>query len=392
MKPDFEILRRNTPGCRPGYTHLNAAGASLPDQSVIEAVLAYNKLEAQLGGYEAARETSETLERFYPAVAELLNCEANEVAFLENATRAWQAVFYSFSFQPGDRIVTCETEYASNFIAYLQRKRREGVIIDVIPAQDDGDIDLSALDAAITDRTRLISMSHIPTSSGIVLPAEEVGAIAKKHGVPFLLDACQSVGQIPVDVKAIGCDMLSATGRKYLRAPRATGLLFVNRAMQKKLEPFVLDLHSAKWIDDDSYEVREDGRQFENWEQNIVGKRGMVQAIENANTIGLEVIHQKIREQANTLRAMLTDIRKITLLDLGKNKCGIVTFSVNGQDAIKVRDALYQRGIATASIAGWNSLIDTRRRNIPSLVRASVHYYTNDQDLLALTDALQDLR
>lgn len=394
MINDSELLafRQSTPGCRDGYAHLNAAGAALQDQSVIDTVNGHLELEGRLGGYEAALEAAGAIRGFYPSAARFLNCHPDEVAFMENATRAWQAAFLAFDFHAGDRILTGEIEYASNFIAYLQCAQRTGVIIDVVPTRSDGDLDLSQLEALITDRTRLISMSHVPTSSGVVLPAAKIGAIARARNIPFLLDACQSLGQMPIDVETIGCDMLSGTGRKYLRGPRATGLLYVSRKMQARLTPYVLDLHSATWTDREAFTVRNDARQFENWEQHLAGKLGLGRALENAFSIGLDRIEYRVSSLAATLRELLAAVPGVQVHDQGSRLCGIVSFSLPSWDGSALKADLYSRGIAVSVVPGWNTYLDASRRNITEFVRASVHYYSTEEEIERLVDALRHLR
>ena len=278
---DVTRARAETPGCET-VLHFNNAGASLMPRAVLDAQVEHLQLEAEIGGYEAAARAKPAIERAYDAIAEMLNCSRDEVALVENATVAWDMAFHSFDFQPGDRILTAEAEYASNYIAFLKVAKARGVEIAVVPSDNAGALSVAALETMIDARTKLIAVTHVPTNGGLVNPAAEIGRVAQAAGVPFLLDACQSVGQLPLDVEALGCDLLSATGRKHLRGPRGSGFLYVRKNLIEKLEPPFLDLHSAKWVAQDRYEIRADARRFENWEFNYAAVIGLGVAVDYA--------------------------------------------------------------------------------------------------------------
>lgn len=390
MTIDVARARAETPGCA-HVLHLNNAGAALPPEPVLEAQIAHLRREAEIGGYEAKAEAGERLEALYDSIAALIGARRDEIALVENATVAWDLAFHSFRFQPGDRILTAEAEYASNYIAYLRAAERSGVVVEPVPSDDSGALDVEALERMLDERVRLIAITHVPTNGGLVNPAEAVGRVARRHGIPYLLDACQSLGQLDIDVERIGCDLLSATGRKYLRGPRGTGFLYVRRDILDRLDPPFLDLHSASWVAPDRYEMRPDARRFENWEFNVAGLLGLAAAVDYARAWGLPAIALRVAALAEELRARLGEIPGVTLRDLGRQRCGLVTFTVEGHDAAALRDALRAQAINVSVSDPGGTLLDATRRRLPDLLRASVHYYNDEAELERFCRALRAL-
>ncbi|HKG22031.1 MAG TPA: aminotransferase class V-fold PLP-dependent enzyme [Blastocatellia bacterium] len=368
--------------------HFNNAGAALMPEPVLAAVTAHLSLEAMTGGYEAKARAVEKIEHVYDALGKMLNCQRDELAIIENATRAWDMAFYSIPLGPGDRILTAVAEYASNYIAYLQVARRTGAIIDVVPDDEHGQLSVEALRRIMDDRVKLIAITHVPTNNGLVNPAAEVGKVAREAGVLYLLDACQSAGQMPLDVAEIGCDMLSGTGRKYLRGPRGTGFLYVRRERIEELEPPFLDLHAAELTGRDDFKIRPDARRFENWETNFAGKIGLGVAVDYAMEWGLDIIRERINSLAGMLRARLGDMPGVTVRDRGAEKCGIVCFTVEGKSSDEVRRSLGERGINVWVAQQRDTRLDAEGRSLPDLVRASVHYYNSEAEIACLCDAL----
>jgi cysteine desulfurase/selenocysteine lyase len=387
MPFDIQRARQETPGCT-NVLHFNNAGSSLMPQPVLAATIAHLQLEAQIGGYEAVERMHDTIEHTYDAAAALINCSRDEIAIIENATRAWDMAFYSIPFRPGDRILTAMAEYASNYIAYLQIAQKTGAIVEAIPNDEHGQISVDALRNAIDERVRLIAITHVPTSGGLVNPIAEVGKVAREAGVLYLVDACQSVGQMPIDVEQIGCDMLSTTGRKYLRGPRGIGFLYVRRSVLERLEPPFLDLHAAQWVARDRYEIRPDARRFENWETNYAGKIGLGVAIDYAMHWGLDAIWRRVRTLAYQLRTQLSVLPGVIVHDRGITQCGIVTFTVEGMEAEEIKRRMAAQSINVTVARRSSTRLDLEERNLTTMVRASVHYYNTEEEIERFCAAL----
>ncbi|MDP9842457.1 aminotransferase class V-fold PLP-dependent enzyme [Streptosporangium lutulentum] len=384
---DVTRARHDTPGCAE-VVHLNNAGAALTPAPVLDAVIDHLHLEARLGGYEAATAAAPKVNAVYESIARLIGCRPHEVAVVENATRAWDMAFYAMRFGPGDRILTSRAEYASNVIAFLQVARRTGAHIEVVDDDEHGQLSVEDLERRLDDDVKLVAVTHVPTQSGLVNPAAEVGRLTRAAGVPFLLDACQSVGQLPVDVQEIGCDMLSATGRKFLRGPRGTGFLYVSDRLVETMEPPFLDLHAATWTDAQTYDIRPDARRFESWETNYAAKIGLGVAVGYALDWGIEAIEERVTSLATRLRHQLAQLPGVTVQDRGRRLCGIVTFTVDGVPAADVHRRLTTAGINTGVSAITSARYDLGARNLPAVVRASVHYYNTDEEIDTLCATL----
>ena len=379
---DFDVnrARRDTRACNE-IVHFNNAGSSLMPAPVSEALHSFLEKEEWRGGYETAAQEAELLDNFYLSAAKMYNCAPEEIAFVENATRAWDMAFYSFKFSPGDKILTSIAEYGSNVIAYIQQAKRYGAEIVFVPNDEHGQLDVAALENMIDERVKLISISHIPTGGGLVNPAQAVGKIARAAGIPYLLDACQTVGQMPLDVAEIGCDMFSGTGRKFLRGPRGTGLLYVRKDFIAELEPPLLDQHAAELIAPDKYVMRSDAKRFENWEQYFAGKAALGVALDYAQSFGMNAIQQRIFSLAATLRLRLAEIDGIRLTDEGLEQCGIVTFMAEQQSSAALQLHFAKHHINVSTSEGSGMLVSFQQRGLSQVIRASLHYYNTEREI-----------
>lgn len=379
MAFDVDRARRETPGCAE-VVHFNNAGSALPPAVVTDTVVEYLRHEALIGGYEAAAEAAERLDAVYASAARLVGGAPDDIALTDNATRSWQAVFYALPFKTGDRILTSRAEYASNAIAFLQVARRTGAVVEVIGDDESGQLDVDELRRRVDGGVKLIAISHVPTQGGLVNPAEEIGEVASAAGIPYLLDACQSAGQVDLDVSRLKCDALSATGRKYLRGPRGTGFLYVHPRLRERLEPAMLDLHSASWTSPTEYVVDPTAKRFEVWERDFAAVFGLGAAIDYALDWGLAAIETRVAALAATLRARLTEAGA-RVHDVGARKCGLVTFSVDGTPAAQVKAKLAEANINTSISARTSAQYDFTARALPDMVRASVHYYNTEDEI-----------
>jgi cysteine desulfurase/selenocysteine lyase len=387
---DVAAIRAATPGCA-GRIHLDSAGASLMPQAVLDAVTGHLALEAAVGGYEAKRRRAGELAAVYDACAALIGAAPDEIALLENATRAWDAAFYALPLQAGDRILTGRAEYVSNSLAFLQLRRARGIDVQVVEDDRHGQIDVSALREAIDERTKLIALTHVPTNGGLVNPAAAVGAVAREAGVTFILDACQAAGQLPLDVAALGCDVLSTTGRKFLRGPRGTGFLYVRRELAEQLEPPVVDVRSATWTTPDSYELAPGARRFETWEMNYAGLLGLGAAAQAALDVGVDRTWTYVHALAAELRARLESELGAEVRDKGEVRGAIVTFTLDGVDPHGLRERLEQRGIGVSVSEPADSLHDSSVRSLPQMVRASVHHFTTPDEITTFVQTVGEL-
>jgi len=386
---EIEQIRRDTAGVRYGI-HFNNAGASLQPDVVLEAMSRFQQDEHRMGGYEAMVAFAHALDETYHLIGAMIGAEPQEIALQESATTAWYKAFRSIDWQPGDVILTAQAAYGTNYIGFLQLQRQMGVSFRVVPNNEHGEIDLDALRTMISPEVRMIALTHMPTNGGLVNPAEEVGRIAREHDLLYLLDACQSVGQMPLDVQAIGCDFLSATGRKFLRAPRGTGFLYVRKERLAELDPVFPDIYGANWVNLDRYELAAGARRFENFEFSRANRLGLAAAVRYYLHLGPARIWMRIQDLADDLRQKLTALPGVQVHDEGRVRSGIVTFTVAGQgpDAIKERLALAHIRVSIAWMG--SARLDMERRGLDRMVRAGIHYYNTREEIDRLVDVVKN--
>ena len=383
----LETIRQDTKGCH-DKIFLNSAGSSLPPQVVLEKMFAYFEQEEQLGGYEVEALRAAEIAEFYTETAKLINCQPDNIAFAYSATDAYAKALSSIPFKAGDTILTTNDDYLSNQIAFFSLQKRFNINVLRSNNLENGLIDLADFEEKIQKyQPALVAITHIPTNSGLVQQAEEVGALCKKYDVWYLLDSCQSVGQMPVDTQKIGCDFLNGTGRKFLRGPRLTGFLYVSdKALQAGLEPLLIDRRGADWTSFDAYTVKNNAKRFESMEvsASIIG---LAEAVRYANNVGLTHIAAYNKGLIRRLRENLSQNPNLELLDKGETLSSILTFHLHGQKLENIVATLRSNKVVFGvSYKNW-ALIDFTKKGVDWAIRFSPHYFNT----LAEMDAVSDI-
>ncbi|HKW56835.1 MAG TPA: aminotransferase class V-fold PLP-dependent enzyme [Candidatus Acidoferrum sp.] len=384
--------REETPGCA-NRVHLNNAGAGLMPKLVLQAITSHFQREASFGGYESADESAQGIREAYAHVARLLRTHARNIAVVENSTVAFFQALSAFDFKPGDVIVTTRNDYISNQLAYLSLVRRHGVVVRRAADLAEGGVDPQSVRELLREaRVRLLAVTWVPTNSGLMQPVEALGEVAEEAGIPYLIDACQAVGEIPVDVTRLRCDFLSATARKFLRGPRGIGFLYVaDRALQRGDHPLYIDMRGANWKSADSFELTPDARRFENWEFAHGLVLGLGEAARYADEIGVERGGRRARELAASLRRKLSASDGFRVLDRGKELAALVTVEVPGWKSPELVEFLRARKINTSASLREYAVIDMDEKKAATALRVSPHYYNTEDELDILIDTLQSL-
>jgi selenocysteine lyase/cysteine desulfurase len=392
MDQQLTQWRAQTPGCA-NRVHLNNAGAGLMPKSVVDAIVGHLHREANFGGYESADDAAAAAGDAYANVARLLGAQPRNIAVVENSTVAFFQALAAFDFKPGDVIVTTRNDYVSNQLAYLSLARRCGIEVRRAADLETGGADPQSVRELLRDRhVRLLAVTWVPTNSGLMQPVETLGEIAESAGVPYLVDACQAVGEIPIDLTRLHCDFLSATARKFLRGPRGIGFLYVSdRALKRGDYPLYIDMRGAEWVSADNFEPTPDARRFENWEFPYSLVLGLGEAARYALDVGIDAGGRRARELARGLRGKLSGLPGFRVLDRGKDLAAIVTVEVAGWHASDLVKQLRQQNINTSASQRAYAVIDMDEKRATSALRLSPHYYNTEDELDTVIQALKSL-
>jgi len=377
---DIQRIRFNTPGLSK-VKDFNAAGSSLPSRATVDTIIDYLRKEALSGGYKYFEQNQAQLSQVYQQAAQLINAEAEEIAIVENASVAFVKALFGIHWEVGDVILTSEIEYGNNFLNFLKLKHEKGIVIRIVPSDTFGDIDLQQLENLIDDHVKLIAITHIPTNSGAIAPAAAIGKIAKANNILYLVDACQSIGQVPFDVKEIGCDFASATSRKYLRGPRGLGFLYVSNKVLSKMQPPQFDMLTTEWIDEDAYALTKSAIMFENFEKPFALIAGLSNALKELNKLCINNTWPRIQDLASYLREGLSALDQVATHDIGKNQCGIISFTKEGISPTDLKKHLDQANINSSISPRFCTALDMNKRGLAEVNRVSIHYYNTKEEI-----------
>jgi selenocysteine lyase/cysteine desulfurase len=386
---NVQQTRDDTPACE-HYVHLNNAGASLVPHSVVTAQMDYIEFESRTGGYEAAEYRAAAIQTFYSRVAQLFNTEAHQVAFMTSATEAFNKALSSIPFKEGDVILTTDDDYVSNQIAFLALRKRMGLKIVRAAKYSSGGVDVDSVEALIKKHNpRLVAITHIPTNSGLIQDVAAIGKLCRRYGNWYIVDGCQSAGQLDVDLETIGCDFYSATFRKFLRGPRGTGFLCVSkRVVAEGLEPTFPDLGGANWVSPYDYQLVDNAKRFEYWERNYANMMGASAALAYALDIGIKDIEARIKTLADYTRYTIGALSGFKIMDKGKDMGGIVSIHTEHIDSKMLKTYLMNQDIHTSTTDRSSALIDLDEKGVEAVLRISPHYYNTKTEIDRLTEIL----
>ena len=392
---EIDQLRADTPGCS-HVIHLNNAGSALPPSVVVDTMIEHLRLEQMMGGYEAFQHESDRFKQIYRSIATLLNAKPENIALTQSATEGWDRAFgaiaFTQNFTPDTRMLVSSSEYASNVLPMMQVAARTGASLEFIPDNDEGTTDLDALESMLDSRVAVVAVNHCPSQNGLINDVAGIGALLRLKGSQawYLVDACQSAGQLPVDAPAIGADFISATGRKFLRGPRGTGFLYCSDRAMTELEPFPIDLHSGLWTDT-GYELREGAQRFESWEKPYAGLLGLGAAVDYALNLGIDAIAERIGMLASYTRRQIKSVPGATLLDRGTNLSGIVTFTDGNIVPREIVAGLHMNGVNVSLGTADYSQVDYLAHGVEALIRVSPHVFNTAEEIDSMANTVQSL-
>jgi cysteine desulfurase / selenocysteine lyase len=390
---DFDVAaaRAATPGCS-DRAFLLSAGSSLPTETTLDAVVGHLRREAEVGGYRAADEAHDALQRGRADLAALIGGEPSEIAYVPSDSVAWMKAWWGWvvggNVPDGSVVLVDRLTYHSHYAALVQTQAIVDFDIRVMPSLPDGTVDLASLD--VGDDVNAVCATMVGTHCGNVNPIAEIGAAAP--GVPLFVDGCQALGQLEIDTRTLGCHVFTATGRKFLRGPRGSGVLWVAAELVDRFQPPGIDATSTDWTTRAGLSTRPGIGRFEEYEVSYASMVGLASAARQAVAIGMTAVEARVTGLADMLRAGLGRIDGVTVHDTAEQRSGIVTFTVAGVEPDTVVEIADRHEITiNASTASWAAL-DMHAKELVSVVRASPHYFNTEEELERLVHVVGQLR
>lgn len=389
---DVNKIREDTPGCE-DKIFVNSAGSSLVPIAVAKTVSEYLAQETLYGGYHLSDQYSDEIASFYSEASKLINCKPENIAFMTSATDAYTKALSSIKLSKGDVILTTDDDYVSNFMHFYSLKNHYGIEVIRSRTFSNGDLDVEHFESLIVEnKPKVVSVTFIPTNSGLVQDAYSIGDLCEQYGVIYLLDACQAVGQINVDVTELKCDFLSTTGRKFLRGPRGTGFLYVSdKILKNNYAPMYLDMRGANWVNPDKYELFGGAQRFELWEMSYALLLGLKEAIKHCNQVGLNLIQDYNSIIRDRLVGGLDSLKDVALYDKGSQRSNIVTFKKEGLTNEEIKRKLDEQNVYCSISTRSSAMFDFDKKSIEGAVRLSPHYFNTTEEMDKLIEIIDSL-
>ncbi|SOY69312.1 aminotransferase class V-fold PLP-dependent enzyme [Cupriavidus taiwanensis] len=381
---DIQAIRADTP-LTASTIYLDTAAASIPPDAVLDTVRGYLLDTGHVGIYLPAfrKETYARVEAVRATLAGWLNCAADELAFTKNATESISIAARGIAWQAGDEVLVADTEMLSNLLPWRRLEQSHGIVVKMVAANAEGLLSAAAFAAAITPRTRLLTFSHLPNSTGAVQPAAQICAVARQHGVLSLVNGAQSVGMLRSDVAELGCDVLAGCGRKALRATEGSGFLYVRRALIAQIEPMLVGWWNGAYDRaTGALSLVPGARRFEAGCPIVPAILGLGTAIDYAAAIGIDAIEARVRDLTEYAVAKFSSIPGFELYGPADvaHRIGIVPFNVRGVDPARIVAALETQ---QCIIEAGNFMADAilARYGVSTMARVSLHYFNTHEEI-----------
>ena len=392
IRKDFPIFTRTI---RDGkkLVYLDSGATSQKPQSVIDAEVNFyskNNAAAHRGAHQLAEEATEAMESARQIVADFLGGEVDEIVFTKSATESLNLLAYSYTslITKDDSIVVTEMEHHANLIPWQQLAERTGATLKWFEVDTDGRLDLSSIDAVITEDTKIVALTHQSNILGTINPLEAIVARAHEVGAVVILDACQSVPHMPINVADLNIDFLAFSGHKAV-GPTGVGVLWGRSELLEMLPPFLFGGSMIETVTMTSATWAPAPRKFEAGVPNMAQIVGLGAALNYLSTIGMEKIYLHEVKLGAYLIERLSSIEGLRIIGPQhmESRGGTVSFTFGDIHPHDLGQYLDSQGIAvrTGHHCAWPL---TRKLGVPATTRASLYFYNDESDVDALVDGI----